>query len=161
MDKETLQKKIESGDTVWGLSESFDGEKEIKEFKIKLDGENVRIYDFSDEPLCPDVFIYSINDIDKMKWLFATKEEAEWQLEFGNIERREKLELPTWEQAQENIDWGIDCANRDWYLLKLRGHSIIRIEDWNSNGIYEKPLTYENYLEACRLCKKLFLGEKA
>lgn len=152
MNKETLQKKIESGDTVWAL-------KYGKIIPVRINFTNTQ-HGVNYEIVwgnSPDV---DGSEIYKTKYIFATKEEAEWQLEFGNITRTEKLELPTWEQMQENIDWGIDCANRDWYLLKSRGHSIIRIEDWNSNGIYEKPLTYENYLEACRLCKKLFLGEE-
>ena len=152
MDKETLQKKIENGDTVWGV--------DYINTVLMLDLRNY-------EPkIMPDDRMFRLLDKDgveqfyPLKWLFDTKEDAEFELEFGNITYTKKLELPTWKQMQENIDWSIDCANRKWYLLKSRGNSIIRIEDWNRNGIYEEPLTYENYLEACRICKKLFLGEE-
>lgn len=153
MDKETLQKKIESGDTVWAFSWAT-GEKRIVELNLQ-----------ENEPeIATDLLYFWDKDLVEHRYclesIFATKEEAEFELEFGNITWTETLKLPTWKQMQENIDWGIDCANRKWYLLKSRGHSIIRIEDWTRNGIYEEPLTYENYLEACRICKKLFLGEE-
>ena len=32
-------------------------------------------------------------------------------------------------------------------------------EDSSYKDLFYKPLTYENYLEACRLCVKLFKGE--
>lgn len=151
MDKETLQKKIESGETVW-LARSKKTEKLKLHKDYFIDRENKLCECNKNHTILLGVY--------KLDQIFATKEEAELELEFGNITFTEKLKLPSWEQIQENIDWGIDCANRKWCLLKSRGHSIIRIEDWNSNGIYEEPLTYENYLEACRLCKKLFLGEE-
>ena len=98
MDKETLQKKIENGDTVWGIMQD---DKLIKFNASWLKhptwfetGEpilNKLNLAYTNEDGNTDVFEAEDNNV------FATKEEAEWQLEFGNITRTEKLELPTWE----------------------------------------------------------------
>lgn len=35
-----------------------------------------------------------------------------------------------------------------------------RLDAVDNDIIFNKPLTKENYIEACKLCKKLFLGEE-
>lgn len=160
MDKETLQKKIESGDTVWGyddyvynvpLRETKDrilaivGNKLIADWRVEKGG-------------CWYTASYKLED------LFATKEEAEWQLEFGNITRTEKLELPTWEQFKKNKCFNFVGIDWTFYELHNRRRNKLQL-DYSYDNDYYRPekewkLTYENYLEACRLCKKLFLGEE-
>ena len=106
-------------------------------------------------------FIYCINNIN----IFETKEEANWFLEFGDITREERLSFPTWEDFKENCNFPtIHCKNGKTANFTV-SNSYLEIYEDSDDGycekkIYGKPLTKENYIDACRLCKKLFLGEK-
>ena len=91
--------------------------------------------------------------------LYETKEDAEFVKEFGCIERTERLELPTWEEflKLENIH-SFKSKNNQIVVLFRDGNTIyLEDENWN---ILRKSLTKENYTEACRKAKELFLGEK-
>lgn len=103
--------------------------------------------------------------------LFETKEEAEWEIEFGNVPRTETLTLPTWKDARKNLEVEIYAPKGRRYLLQTKimtGYScdrenpyIIRIDKVGyADSEIDFEYTKENYIEACRLCKKLFLGEK-
>ena len=103
--------------------------------------------------------------------LFETKQEAEWYLEFGNITRTETLNLPTWEEAQRNLEVEIYAPKGRRYLLETKikvGYSvdkenpyIIRIGRVGyADSQIDFEYTKENYIEACRVAKKLFLGEE-
>lgn len=88
--------------------------------------------------------------------LFETKEDAEWYLEFENITREEKLSLPSWEDLE---DFGCIRINSNTYL------NWNKVINWISvcacgTECYFETATKENYIDVCRLCKKLFLGEK-
>ena len=90
---------------------------------------------------------------------FETKEEAEWYLEFGNITREEKLSLPSWEEfTTKNYRCCFSGKNNKIITLDCFNGETLEINE-NELTIFEKPLTKENYIEACRLCKKLFMGE--
>ena len=97
--------------------------------------------------------------------LFETKEEAEWYLEFCNITREEKLVLPSWAEFKENCNFPtIHCKNGKTANFTV-SNSYLEIYKDSDDGycekkIYGKPLTKENYIDACRLCKQLFLGEE-
>ena len=104
------------------------------------------------------------------------KKDTEWELEFGNVTRTEKLELPSWEDteteqfyvfgwwhgdvelAMRRFDADDDCEylivehKSDKYKENLYGQKV--------KIVFKKPYNRENYIEACRLCKKLFLGVK-
>lgn len=98
--------------------------------------------------------------------LFETKEEAEWQLEFGNITRTETLELPTWEEVckrkEEMKCWGRKTiAEFDGEEVNI----VVPVSQPDKTyieiyGRFCRLFTKENYTEACRLAKKLFLGEE-
>ena len=91
--------------------------------------------------------------------LFETKEEAEWQSEFSNITRTETLNLPTWEKfTTENYRCCFFGKNNKLLTLDCFNLKTLEINE-NETTIFEKPLTKENYIEACRLAKKLFLEE--
>lgn len=151
MDKETLQKKIESGNMVWAFSWAS-GEKRIVEINLqenepKISGGLLYFWD-SD-------FIehrYGLEDI------FATKKDAEWELEFGNITRPEKLELPTWESFRVYSHFGFAGKNIHHcymeYDINEKNERVISVcgKKFDFN--------YDGYLEACRFCKKLFWGVK-
>lgn len=93
------------------------------------------------------------------KYCFETKEEAEWHKEFGCIERTERLELPTWEQFDEQ--------KFVWFVDKKQNVCCLHYVDF-SNRIFINvsgevidfgEITKENYTLACRKAKELFLGE--
>lgn len=111
------------------------------------------------------------NDRISFENLFETKEEAEWELEFGNIARTETLRLPSWNDAQKGISYQFYAPKGNVYLLETKvktGYScdrenpyIIRIERIGySNNENDYEFNKDNYIEACRLAKKLFMGEK-
>lgn len=87
--------------------------------------------------------------------LFETEEYAKFELEFGNITRTETLKLPKWE---EFFNSGKSIVFRDAYgdIQELKQYS----REIYINEQYCGYLTKENYIEACRICKKLFLGEE-
>jgi len=100
--------------------------------------------------------------------LFETREEAEWVFEFGNITREEKLSLPSWEEFCK-LDYEFVFYDRNhnkfsmYLTMPVTVEKEICIWNWNIETAkveFRKPATKENYIDACRLCKKLFLGEK-
>ena len=77
--------------------------------------------------------------------------------------RLEELWLPTWEEIKEKKSFVF--FHYKGYLGYITPESYIFVDDygdWNFllRTIFNKPLTKENYIEACELCKKLFLGEE-
>ena len=96
-----------------------------------------------------------------LKNLFETEEEARWELEM-TATRTETLKLPTWEEFN-NQDKLITFRTypHNYHLLKYGKYIVIRaFYGQGGMDIFVKPLTEENYIEACKLCKKLFLGEE-
>ena len=106
-------------------------------------------------------------------WMYETKEEAEEYLEFGNIQRTQKLKLPLWNEMQNKHYIRVEFRVLDRFgkyneiciFSYNRDHEkynnleiTICNEDENQETIFDKPLTKENYDEARRICKKLFLG---
>lgn len=138
--------------------------------EIKLKRENGYYYDVDD---CLMFMKETNNAEDKVEYawecgfLFENKEDAEWELEFGNITRTETLKLPRWEEIYEVANKNI-LYMRGGYIGTIEGNrypnfderKIIIKKIWSDAILFNKPLTKENYIEACRLCKKLFLGEK-
>jgi len=112
--------------------------------------------------------------------LFETKSEAEFDAKYKNIQRTEYLDLPTWEEAE--IDKIVKISNNKnycWYLIKSftdkknnemfefslskdddQFYLSVNNEDSSYKDLFEKSLTCENYLKACEICRKLFLGEE-
>lgn len=109
------------------------------------------------------LFVRCINNTN----IFETKEEAEWALEFGNITRTETLILPTWEEFIKEKSVCFKTKNIEYrlyiYTINAKTNNcriMISADEYNYDRfVFEKPLTKENYIDACRLCKQLFLGE--
>lgn len=94
--------------------------------------------------------------------LFETKEDAEWYLEFGNITRTETLSLPRFESVVEP-NKAFLLYEDNYYLAYITPTKQIVINYYKVpriKNIFNKQLTKENYIEACKLAKKLFLGEE-
>ena len=103
--------------------------------------------------------------------LFETKEEAEWYLEFGNITRTETLNLPSWKEFNKKYKKKYSpviafngknpqCFYEMFFKKDNSKKGCVLIYDCDCKEyVYSNRLTKENYTDACRLCKKLFLGE--
>ena len=93
--------------------------------------------------------------------LFETKEEAEWEFEFGNITRTETLKLPSWEEFKKERFVEFFYNEYDYMLQYQNISKKIALYERNNKGdYYLSEATKENYIEACRIAKKLFLGEE-
>lgn len=142
--KERLQELIELGATIY--------------YHKLTNGDYFDILDLSHSWVAGN-----INDLE-LDRLFETKEEAEWELEFGNITRTETLSLPTWEEIEKDLK---NCSDGEYVIVdddrvtfvyyKLKKKPKLSIIA-NFDAI-EFDATKENYIEACKLAKKLFLGE--
>lgn len=104
--------------------------------------------------------------IAELEYLFETHEQAEWQLEFGNITRTETLSLPTWEDVysklknyKESDAYTVRLVDNDFCsLVYVKYDMVSQIVLYTHYEAYDWNATKENYIEACKLCKKLFLG---
>lgn len=87
--------------------------------------------------------------------LTESLEETEWQAEFGCIEKTIRLELPMFDEFREPIRFtGQD--NIKYWITKWQDYICILGND----NIFRLICDYtkENYIEACRKAKELFLG---
>ena len=91
---------------------------------------------------------------------YETREDAEWEQEFGRIIRTERLELPTWEEFNgQKFVWFFDKEHKSCCLHYLGCSNQIFI-NVDGDVISIGDLTKENYTLACRKCVELFKGEK-
>ena len=160
IEKERLEELIEQGATIY--SNEYGEIQLIKENALILyeNGQNNYIL-YALEP--NKKYHNEIFDED----LFETKEEAEFSLEFQNITRTETLNLPTWEELNKKVD---TIPNMFWQIAKCSEFILFLQTDKTlknsqiilrgNDDTYNWGLTKENYLEACKIAKKLFLGEK-
>lgn len=129
---------------------------------------------------------YEKDLIDYIRCLYETEEEANWVAEFGDIERTERLELPTWKQIENIMEqkkkFGLNnsdsvlariitgdsiyylklCKDLDLFTLQLKQTYIgdDLCEEITTRFPYMFGIaTKENYIKACRKAKELFLGE--
>lgn len=96
--------------------------------------------------------------------LFETKEDLEFWLNYETIQRTETLKLPTWEEF--NAEYAKDKGEVLMFDGKRYGSCQFYFEDEQiciysalCGYVFNKPLNKENYIEACREAKELFLGE--
>ena len=98
---------------------------------------------------------------------FETEEDAKWELEM-TATRTETLKLPTWEDFKNFVNQYIKFYHNEYtYILEScfyeDGKETIEINcsyyDYGDN-LLKLPLTKENYIEACKLCLRLFKGEE-
>lgn len=155
--KERLEELINQKSIVYDV---FYGEVELIDLTmIRVFGRADRTlaFEYYNDTFCQTI-IRNNNDV------YETQEEAEWQLEFGNIARTETLNLPTWEefQKQDNIFKFID---KQGYKCKIGGYynpaigGFIDVVQGGTGLTDLDEYSKENYVKACRLAKKLFLGD--
>lgn len=98
--------------------------------------------------------------------LFETKEDAEFALRYQNITRTETLSLPTWEEINNCIETKCfgnhTIANFDSFVFEYKRTKTKTVLGVNrgSETIFYDNLTKANYLEACEICRKLFLEKE-
>lgn len=97
----------------------------------------------------------------KFNYLYETEEDAEFASKFQNIKRVETLNLPFWEDIINKK------LHKIYFSSKIGGTFIMEIEEnifiyevgCFPQFIFNKKTTKENYFEACRKVRDLFLGE--
>lgn len=161
--KERLEELIRQGAIIYGITD----DEELVEIKCEYlhhpkllsSGELCRewcvVYD-RDGGSCVFTVNFDFSNI------FETKEDAEFALKYQNITRTETLNLPTFEEfcKYEYIDFLTSKGKHCWLEICLESPtSRFRMAE-GSMFTHIWDLTKENYLEACELCKKLFLGEE-
>lgn len=146
--KERLEELIEQGATIYFV---YKGNVDWKEGIYKDDF----ILGETHLAICWGLQSHALNYQD----IFETEEEAEWHKEFGCIERTERLELPTWEEFDgQKFVWFWDKDHKPCCLHYLNCNNMIFV-NVDNKVIEIGELTKENYYEACKLVKSLFLGE--
>ena len=93
--------------------------------------------------------------------VYETKEAAEFAKEFKNITRTETLNLPTWKELNIIDEIKIYGGNGRRYLLQADEYDIsIYADDGYDFILYKRfERTKDNYIKACTIARKLFLGE--
>ena len=97
--------------------------------------------------------------IAELEYLFETKEKAEFALKYKRIPRTEYLDLPDWEEIHYKLDLDFIDKNKNKLVFRVRENFIDIINDKKKRIYGYDNATKENYISACLLCKKLFLGE--
>lgn len=170
IEKERLKELIEQGATIYAVT--LDDEVGFINF-IDYEGkilENVLKFRVKTKPDLSNWYGCEANWSDdiSLNMLFETKEEAEFSLEFQNIPRTETLNLPLFNNLPERLYIPFVRFNKEeniWlaYVLDIDSDEIAilfkDIDERVYDCIFQKPVTKENYLEACKMAKKLFLGE--
>lgn len=125
--------------------------------------EELEVHDYcniENDDGCNEYFVCYLKDC------YETQDDAEFAKEFKNITRIETLNLPTWEVfTQLGIPFEFTSKDGKWFCLEICDIAgIDKIVVYHKIGfisnIFSAPATKENYLEACKIAKKLFLGDK-
>lgn len=156
--KERLEELIEQGATIWscGWLEEIELNKDtciIKDVYKNGELNGTRLFVSEDENHCP---AYNIENLEE------DVETAKFKLKYQNITRTETLSLPTYWEAMPQSEDAKTVAEFDNYRLLVCdcGFGWIGIDvDGNTEIYHWEGVTKENYLQACEICRKLFLGE--
>ena len=157
--KKRLEELIEKGATIWVKGSAFIFKFELNKTYYIEDNYLMQSYcEFDD-----DVVIKTLGDLQD---IFETEEDAKWELEM-TATYADTLKLANYTDFENENGDRVFYHKGTTYKLSLWWASdntkIIRVTWRGEDGfgwLFEKPLTKENYIEACKLAKKLFLGEK-
>lgn len=157
--RERLEELIKQGATIYEVKY---GNINPVSLKNKIRYVNYKYETITFEPRPDEKYLHH----KYFKRLFETKEEAEFAKEFKNITQTETLDLPLFDNLPENFDISFVRFDKEmdcWVIYELYiefNEICILFRDINeeaSDCIFREPLTKENYLEACKMVKKLFL----
>ena len=167
--KERLKELIEQGATVCGIKDNGD---EYLVFELYFDNVDLRPgYKIVDKEDGNKHLIFGENnpiEISNLENLFETEEDAEFALKYKRIPRTEYLDLPTWDELFKQ-DRCLDCYTKEFAITKndiVTGICLFGVDFTNkvvetsvgADKIFVGELTKENYLEACEVARKLWLG---
>lgn len=162
--KQRLEELIEQGATIWhddfGEIKLNKNTCEVCDVKGWSTGEHIYWalyfeYKYNNETYHHDI---NIDDLEE------DVENGREQLEFGNITRTERLELPSWEDFKKTHVFLFESKEKvlmELAVWECKDNRLIKVttaNDWKV-CFFNKPLTRENYDDARRLCVKLFKGE--
>ena len=101
-----------------------------------------------------------VNDGIMPNFLEEDIEKGEWQHEM-HASRLERFEPPLWEEINENTDWRFCFFTRDGRDYWFTVNGFIECIDLDSeySESYYFDFTKEDYIKACTIARKLFLGE--
>lgn len=143
---EVRQTTFESNNLVWVVGGDYD----CGVFKKSL---NYYYYcDYYSEEGGESEFVAYLDEV------FETKEDADFMLKFGSIERTECLQLPVFEDFGKS-EILFNSENGDAISFLLIQNKIVIYKNFNQR-IFYKINNKKNYLDACKYCKSLYLGEK-
>lgn len=162
--RERLKELINNRQPLWSFAYYMDGTKDVCRFNPKayhIDNDNDMMrYNYGDE-----LYI-------KFEDLFEIEEDAKFALRYKRIPHTEYLDLPTWKEIKNKENYKITFWVKDKYYDFLcnwnsyRSHHYLSItenymvdEEWCWVNLLEKSFDESNYLFACEICRKLFLGE--
>lgn len=101
---------------------------------------------------CDEDFVCYLKDC------YETQEDAEFAKEFKNINRIEVLNLPTFKELKKFERFDFKSADGYRYALLFVSNAKKLILTGLIENKYYGEATKENYLEACKIAKNLFLG---
>ena len=91
--------------------------------------------------------------------LYENVEEQKFNCRYKNITRTETLSLPTLDEIKKYGNFTFKGKDETKYTLYyISGFKTLSLVGYTTE--YYKEATKENYLEACEVAKKLFLGEE-
>lgn len=158
--RERLEELIRQRATIY--SAGWDEEVELSPETCTV--ENIKISEYGEE-IGEKLFVKEDERHIPSYRLSALEEDIEtekFKKEFQNITREEILNLPTWEELKIIDEIKIYGENGRRYLLRADEYDIsIYADDEYDYMLYKQfDRTKENYFEACKIAKKLFLGDK-
>ena len=150
--KERLQELIDQKATIWA--------DDYGEIQLCDKSEVCRVISCEGESHCLYGFIYDqeFMDIDVLpETLEEDVEKGEWCYEM-HASRLERFEPPVWEEfleIEEYIFW--TKKHKQTHIMTLGAKYLVVETDFER--FYTGDLTKENYIKACTIARKLFLGE--
>lgn len=158
--EERLQELIDKKATIWADNYG----------KIQLcdKSEVCRVTSFDGESYCLYGFIYNkdfmgINVFPEE--LEEDVEKGEWQYEM-HASRLERFEPPVWEDILEKNDYIFLSKSHKEVIIRIGASRFTNgttmeyvVVENEFEGFYTGNLTKDNYIKACTIARKLFLGE--
>ena len=115
------------------------------------------------EGYCLSGFVYNnefISDNIEPDGLEEDIEKGKWCYEM-HASRLEQFEQPDWEEINENTDWRFRFFTRDGRDYRFIVSGVLEYIELDSeySESYCFDFTKEDYIKACTIARKLFLGE--
>lgn len=157
--EERLKELIQQRATIW--CSSWEEEVNLSPENCVIDDLCIREVNFREKRLL-------VLDDDKktalhsyrLQFLEEDVETEKFKLEFQNITRTETLNIPTFEELKKFERFEFKAKDGHRYTIHyISGFKTLAITGIIENKYYGEA-TKENYLEACKIAKNLFLGEK-